>query len=98
MARFKKVSIEKLAEMVQRGFDDVTGTFHDVTSRMAHKIDVDKRFDGVDKRFDALKDRLERIEKLMLADHKRRIERLESEMKELRDLLAIKEQRYVCAF
>jgi archaellum component FlaC len=44
---------------------------------------VEKRFDGIDDRFD-------RIEKLILADHKRRIERLEDQVKDLRDLLAIK--------
>jgi hypothetical protein len=37
-----------------------------------------------------VEERLERIEKFILADHKRRIERLEGEMKDLRDLLAIK--------
>jgi archaellum component FlaC len=52
--------------------------------------EVDKRFDGVGKRFDAVEERLERIEKLILADHKRRIERLETEMKDLRDMLAVK--------
>lgn len=35
-------------------------------------------------------DRLGRIEKLILADHKRRIERLEDQVKDLRDLLAVK--------
>jgi hypothetical protein len=40
--------------------------------------------------FDVVAARLERMEKLILADHKRRIERLEGEMKDLRDLLAIK--------
>lgn len=52
--------------------------------------DVEKRFDTMDKRFDAVEDRLDRIEKLMLVDHKRRIERLEEQVKDLRDLLAIK--------
>jgi archaellum component FlaC len=51
---------------------------------------VDKRFDGVDKRFDGVDDRLERIEKLILANHKRRIEKLETEVKELKELLAVK--------
>jgi hypothetical protein len=37
---------------------------------------VRRGFKDVDKRFDAVDDRLERIEKLMLVDHKRRIERL----------------------
>jgi len=51
---------------------------------------VKKGFDGVDKRFDGVDDRLDRIEKLILADHKRRIERLEEQVKDLRDLLAVK--------
>jgi archaellum component FlaC len=62
----KKITIEHLAGMVQRGF-----------------VEMEKRFDAVDDRFD-------RIEKLILADHKRRIERLEEQVKDLRDLLAIK--------
>jgi archaellum component FlaC len=51
---------------------------------------VKKGFDSVDKRFDGVDDRLDRIEKLILADHKRRIERLEEQVKDLRDLLAVK--------
>ena len=46
--------------------------------------------DEVNKRFDKVEDRLERIEKLMLADHKQRIEKLESDVKELKELLAVK--------
>ena len=55
----RKITIETLAGMIQRGFGE-----------MAKKHD--------------------RIEKLILADHKRRIERLEDQVKDLRDLLAIK--------
>jgi hypothetical protein len=51
---------------------------------------VKRGFDAVDKRCDGVDDRLDRIEKLILADHKRRIERLEEQVKDLRDLLAIK--------
>jgi archaellum component FlaC len=51
---------------------------------------VKRGFDGVDKRFDGVDDRLDRIEKLILADHKRRIERLEDQVKDLRELLAVK--------
>jgi hypothetical protein len=68
----KEITIDDLAEMVQRGFGET-----------AKQVDVNKRFDAVD-------ERLEHIEKLILADHKRRIERLEGEMRELRELLAIK--------
>jgi hypothetical protein len=65
--------------LIQRGFAEA-----------ARKDDVEKRFDGVDKRLDAIEDHLESIEKLMLDDHRRRIERLEGEMRELRELFAIK--------
>lgn len=46
-------------------------------------------FDGVDKRFDKVEDRLESIEKLILTEHKRRIELLELQMRQMRDMLAI---------
>jgi len=68
----KKITIEDLARMVQKGFDETA-----------------KRKE-VNTRFDIIEDRLERIEKLILADHKRRIERLEAEVKELKELLAVK--------
>jgi archaellum component FlaC len=74
-----KVTTDELAVMIQHGFAET-----------ARKGDVDRRFDGVDKRLDAIEDKLESIEKLILADHKRRIERLEEQVKELRDLLAVK--------
>lgn len=75
----KHITIDPLAAMIQRGFSEV-----------AKKHDVDKQFDSVDKRFDVVDDRFDRIEELILADHKRRIERLEEQVKGLRDLLAIK--------
>lgn len=59
-------------------------------------IMVKKGFDGtaqkneVDRRFNKVDNQLERIEKLVLVDHKRRIERLEIEVKELKELLAVK--------
>jgi len=59
--------------------------------RMVQKgfLETAKR-DEVNKRFDKVEDRLERIEKLILPDHKRRIEKLEIEVKELKELLAVK--------
>jgi archaellum component FlaC len=75
----RKMTIDTLAAMIQRGFGE-----------MAKKNDMDRRFDSVEKRFDAVDDRFDRIEKLILADHKRRIDRLEEQVKDLRDLLAVK--------
>ncbi len=51
---------------------------------------IQKDFGQVYGHFDKIEDWLERIEKLILADHKRRIERLEKEVKELKELLAVK--------
>ena len=77
--RRKNVTIDDLARMVKKGFDE--------TAKMA---EVNTRFDEVDERFDKVEIRLDRIEKLILADHKKRIERLEFEVKELKELLAVK--------
>jgi archaellum component FlaC len=51
---------------------------------------VDPYFAAIQKDFSNVNDRLERIEKLILADHKRRIEKLENEVKELKELLAVR--------
>ena len=51
---------------------------------------VSRGFNGVNKRFDEMGGRLDRIEKLILVSHNRRIERLEEEVKEIKNLFAIK--------
>ena len=51
---------------------------------------VNKGFNGVDKRFDKVDDKLNRIEKLLIAEHRRRIEKLEKDVRELKELLAVK--------
>ena len=72
MMENKNITIDDLAGMVQKGFEETA-----------------KKNEG-NERFDKIEDRLESIEKLILADHKRRIEKLEDEVKELRELLAVK--------
>lgn len=66
----KKMTIEDLAVMVKRGFDET-----------ATEALVNKRFEAVDERIDGLETgvnkRLDRIENLLLRDHLNRIERLE---------------------
>ncbi|MFA5169670.1 MAG: hypothetical protein WC420_02975 [Candidatus Paceibacterota bacterium] len=73
----KDITIDELAMMVQRGFNET-----------AKKSEMDQRFDGVDRRLDKVEKRLDRIEKLIFADHKERIERLEMQVKELKELIA----------
>ncbi|MFA5086423.1 MAG: hypothetical protein WC468_02445 [Candidatus Paceibacterota bacterium] len=75
----KEITIDDLAMMVGKGFQSVDKRFDEVDKRFE---EVGKRFDKVDKRFD-------KIEKLILAEHMQRIEKLEEEMKELKNLLAI---------
>ena len=75
----REITIEDLARMVQQGFEEA-----------AKREEVNKGFEEVNERFDRVENRLERIEKLILADHKQRIERLEVEVKDLKDLLAVK--------
>ena len=70
----KNITIDELAVMVQKGFDDVA-TKSDIKN-------IDKRFDAMDKRFD-------KIENVVLASHQKRIEKLEAEIKDLRELFAM---------
>ena len=51
---------------------------------------IQKDFDVVSTRFDKVDMRFDKIEKLILADYKRRIEKLEIEVKDVLDLLAIR--------
>ena len=76
--RKKNITIDDLARMVQKGFDENTRNFE----LTAKKKEMNQRFDKID-------DRLDRIEKLMLADHKRRIEKLEIAVRELKEILAV---------
>lgn len=75
----QEVTNEELARMIAKGFE---GT--------AQKVDMDRQFGEVNQRLDRVDERLEHIEKFLLEDHRRRIEKLEDQMKELRDLLAVK--------
>ncbi len=70
----KNVTVDDLAVMVQKGFNDVT-------DKMATKSEMNLGFTKVN-------DRLEKIEKLILSDHRERIEKLEMAVKDLKDLLA----------
>ncbi len=60
------MTIDDLAVMVQNGF-----------SETARKIDLDSFRDEVNGRLDNVETRLDRIENLILTDHRSRIERLE---------------------
>ena len=68
----KNFTINDLALMVGRGFNATDKRFDG----------VDKRFDGVDRKLFEVNQRLDRIEKIILEDHKNRIEILEDRFRD----------------
>ena len=72
-----EVTNEELARIIGEGFHGVDEKFTSLSGEM------NQRFDKVD-------ERLEHIEKFLLEEHRRRIEKLEDQVKELRDALAMK--------
>jgi hypothetical protein len=65
-------------------------TIEDLARMVKNGFEETAKRNEVNSRFDTVENRLDKIEKLILADHKRRIERLENEMEELKELFAIK--------
>ncbi|MEK9195244.1 MAG: hypothetical protein AAB975_02625 [Patescibacteria group bacterium] len=79
----KKITIEDLAGMVKRGFDD-THVYMDKRFEA-----VDRRFEAVDRRFDDMDRRFDRIENMILKRHEEEIEQLKIRMRYLEDMLAV---------
>ena len=65
----QNITIDKLAGMVQKGFNETTKN-------------MDRQFAGVNKRLD-------RIENILLINHRERIEKLEEDVINLKGLLAV---------
>lgn len=77
----KKVTIEDLAGMTQRGFDGVDKRFGQVDSKIeSFRAEVNQRFEHIDARFD-------HIENLLIRAHENRIEKLEDDMRILKTLV-----------
>jgi len=73
----KNITIDDLAVMVQKGFNSVDKKFEQVDKRLENlvtKAEMNRRFDGLEDR--------------VLASHQKRIEKLEQEVKELREMFA----------
>lgn len=74
-----QTTIDDLAMMIKRSFG-ATASKEDL-----HIIEQD-----MGRQFAGVNDRLDRIEKIFMVDHKHRIERLEFEVNNLKDLFALK--------
>lgn len=73
----KNITTNDLAKMVKRGFDGTDKKFDNITKEMR------SGFKQVDVRFD-------KIEKLILTEHRSRIEKLEYKVAKLEELLAVR--------
>ena len=68
---------------------------HEVTNEELARM-IARGFEGtptkqeMNTRFDKVEERLDRIENILISDHQKRIEKLEDQVKELRDALAMK--------
>lgn len=78
-----KVTIEGLARMVASGFNSVE-------NKMATKADMDRQFKNLNDRLDSLEKDVEHVKNIVVMNHKHRMEKLESEMRELKSLIGMK--------
>jgi len=94
----KNITIDDLARMVKEGFDDTGERIGGVEERIGGVEEriggVEERIGGVEKMvkdgFAKMNERFNKIEKILIADHQQRIERLEEEIKYLKELFAVK--------
>ncbi len=81
----KNITLDSLAQIMTQGFIDTEKSTDKKINNLAGMVqrgflDVDKRFDLVDKRFDKIDKRIDGVE---LEDHRKRIGRLEEQVREL---------------
>ncbi len=74
----RKTTIEDLARMVAKGFEET-----------AKKADMDRQFKDLNNRLGSLEKDVEYIKNLVALNHKHRLEKLELDMKELKNALAM---------
>ncbi len=65
-------------------------TIEDLARMVLKGFEETAKADVVELRFNKVETRLERIEKLLITEHRRRIEKLEADVTQLKELLAVK--------
>ena len=75
----KKTTLEDLARMMKRGFDE-----------LATRTEMKEGFKGVNERLDKIEKRLFRMDATIFIDYKRRIQKLEADVEYLKDVSGIK--------
>jgi len=90
MPSLDKKDLKQIKEVVDESIDERVPKIIDervpgIVERVAEPY-----FTAIQENFNHIDERFDKIEKLILADHKRRIEKLETELKKVKELLAIK--------
>lgn len=83
MAKSEKITIEKLAGMVQRNFNNA-----EKKTETSFK-GIEKRLDGVNKRFDDMDKRFDKIENILLQRHEDEIKYLKERLRVVENALNI---------
>lgn len=82
-----RMTLEKLAGMVARGFDkttsDISGVKSDISEIKIKLLEHDKRFDKVEFKIDEVKDALERLEESDILNLQKRVQILEKAVRAL---------------
>lgn len=82
----KKITIEDLAVMVKRGFDDIRGEmqqgFEDIREEMATKVEMADGFRGVHRRIDLLHEDISDLPEIRdeVRDLGKRVDRIEKKV------------------
>ena len=75
----KKTTLDDLARMMKKGFDET-----------ATKREMFRGFDEVNERLNKIEKRVGRLDAAIFVDHKRRLEKLESDIELLKDVVGVK--------
>ncbi|GEM_PF-5675367 len=76
-----KITLEELALMVKKGFDENSHQFRELRQEMDERFDaVDKRFDILEVKVDRLEVKMDNVESAVFKDHSTRIKRLERKL------------------
>lgn len=101
MSKNKNITLDKLADMMETGFehlsgriDNLSGRIDNVENKMATKTELSalsERLYGMESKMVTkaeINRRFDGLEDRVLASHQKRIEKLEAEVKELRAMFA----------
>lgn len=88
----KNVTIDELAGMMNRSFDNLEKKIDAVKDELHNEVlprldKVENRLDRVENRLDTIDEKLDRIEDVMIRDDRKRIERLEDKMLQVQVIL-----------